>query len=87
VRSDIAGFRADLIIVDDPMQPGEVASEFARDALRSWYYGVVAQRLLDQSAGSSFSSCTGLRRMISPATFVEAGGWMAMGLARAFIRI
>ena len=50
VTGPIAGFRADLIIVDDPMQPNEVASENAKQKLRDWYSGVVLQRLLPGGA-------------------------------------
>ncbi len=39
VTGPIAGFRADLIVIDDPMQPNEVASENAKQKLRDWYCG------------------------------------------------
>ena len=36
VGSDITGFGADEIIIDDPMQPDEVASERAKVRVRCW---------------------------------------------------
>jgi hypothetical protein len=75
VGSDIAGFRADLIVIDDPMQPAEVASELAKQKLRDWYYGVVAQRLLDQSKGVIILVMHRLAPDDLTATFIEEGGW------------
>ena len=75
VGSDIAGFRADLIIIDDPMQPSEVASELAKQKLRDRYYGVVAQRLLDQANGVIILVMHRLAPDDLTATFVEEGGW------------
>ena len=75
VGSDIAGFRANLIVIDDPMQPAEVASELAKQKLRDWYYGVVAQRLLDQSTGVIILVMHRLAPDDLTATFIEEGGW------------
>jgi predicted phage terminase large subunit-like protein len=75
VGSDIAGFRADLIVIDDPMQPDEIASEPAKQKLRDWYYGNVAQRLLDQSKGVIILVMHRLAPDDLTATFVEEGGW------------
>ena len=80
VGSDIAGFRADLIVIDDPMQPDEVASELAKEALRSWYYGVVAQRLLDQSQGVIVLVMHRLAPDDLSATLMEVGGWHNLSL-------
>jgi hypothetical protein len=41
VGGAVAGFRAELTIIDDPMQPDEVASELKKQGLRDWYSGVV----------------------------------------------
>ena len=46
VGSDIAGFRANFIIIDDPMQPDEAHNAAAKQKVVDWYDGVVAQRLL-----------------------------------------
>src|SRR5664280_449983 len=80
VGSDIAGFRADLIVIDDPMQPAEVASESAKQKLRDWYYGVVAQRLLDQSKGVIILVMHRLAPDDLTATFIEEGGWFHVPL-------
>ena len=80
VGSDIAGFRADLIVIDDPMQPADVASELAKQKLRDWYYGVVAQRLLDQSKGVIILVMHRLAPDDLTATFIEEGGWFHVPL-------
>jgi len=50
VGGPVAGFRAELTIIDDPMQPDEVASELKKQGLRDWYSGVVEQRLVPDGA-------------------------------------
>ena len=80
VGSDIAGFRADLIVIDDPMQPDEVASELAKETLRDWYYGVVAQRLLDQNEGVIVLVMHRLAPDDLSATLMEVGGWHQLSL-------
>ena len=80
VGSDIAGFRADLIVLDDPAQPDEAASELAKQKLRDWYDDVVAQRLLDQSAGVICLVTHRLAPDDLTATFIERGGWFHLSL-------
>lgn len=80
VGSDIAGFRAHLIIIDDPMQPDEAASELAKEKLRNWYHGVVAQRLLDQTEGVIVLVMHRLAPDDLTATLTEAGGWRHLSL-------
>ncbi len=46
VGSDIAGFRADIAIIDDPMQPDDAYSALAKQKVMDWYQGSVSQRLL-----------------------------------------
>ena len=62
------------------MQPAEVASELAKQKLRDWYYGVVAQRLLDQSTGVIILVMHRLAPDDLTATFVEEGGWLHIPL-------
>ena len=50
VGGTIAGFRSDLTIIDDPMQPDEIGSELKKQGLRDWYAGVVEQRLVPGGA-------------------------------------
>ena len=76
--SQIAGFRADLIVIDDPMQPDEAASENAKQTLRDWYYGVVVQRLL--AGGVIVLVMHRLAPDDLTATFVEEGGWLHISL-------
>ena len=47
VGSDIAGFRANCIILDDLMQPDEAHNAAAKQKVMDWYVGNIAQRLLE----------------------------------------
>lgn len=51
VGSDITGFGADVIIVDDPMQPDDAASEQTKEKLRSWISSSVLTRFNDPTRG------------------------------------
>jgi hypothetical protein len=75
VGSDIAGFRADLIIMDDLIQPDAAVNELLKDKLRTWYYGVVAQRLRDQATGVMVLVMHRLAPDDLTQTFIEEGGW------------
>ena len=52
VGSDITGFGADVIIIDDPMQPDDAASEHAKERLRSWVFNSVLTRFNDAAKGA-----------------------------------
>lgn len=52
VGSDITGFGADEIIVDDPMQPDDAASERAKERVRSWLFSSVLTRFNDPTTGA-----------------------------------
>ena len=73
VGGAVAGFRAELAIIDDPMQPDEVASELKKQALRDWYSGVVEQRLVP--GGAMIVVMHRLAPDDFTATLVEKGGW------------
>lgn len=51
VGSDITGFGADEIIVDDPLQPDEAASESVKQKLRDWIESSVVTRFNNPSKG------------------------------------
>ena len=80
VGSDIAGFRADIIVLDDPLQPDDAFSEIAKDKLRNWYFGVVSQRLLDQTDGVIILVMHRLAPDDLAGTFIEMGGWFQLAL-------
>jgi hypothetical protein len=44
IGSDITGFGADEIIVDDPMQPDDAASEHVKERIRRWFDNSVERR-------------------------------------------
>jgi hypothetical protein len=80
VGSDIAGFRADLIIMDDLIQPDAALNELAKQKIRDWYYGVVAQRLRDQATGVIVLVMHRLAPDDLTQTFIEEGGWFHIPL-------
>jgi predicted phage terminase large subunit-like protein len=80
VGSDIAGFRADLIIMDDLIQPDAALNELAKQKVRDWYHGVVAQRLRDQATGVIVLVMHRLAPDDLTQTFIEEGGWLHIPL-------
>lgn len=52
VGSTITGFGADIIIIDDPLQPEDVSSETAKREFRSWLGSSVLTRFNDQNKGA-----------------------------------
>ncbi len=78
VGGTIAGFRAEIAILDDPMQPAEIASEVKKQGLRDWYASVVEQRLVPGGA------IVLVMHRLSPddftATLLEKGGWLHISL-------
>ena len=52
VGSDITGFGADEIIIDDPMQPDDAASESVKEKVRSWIQSSVLTRFNDPTKGA-----------------------------------
>ena len=78
VGGAVAGFRAELTIIDDPMQPDEVASELKKQTLRDWYSGVVEQRLIP--GGAMIVVMHRLAPDDFTATLLEKGGWFHISL-------
>jgi predicted phage terminase large subunit-like protein len=78
VGGPVAGFRSELTIIDDPMQPDEVASELKKQSLRDWYSGVVEQRLVP--GGAMIVVMHRLAPDDFTATLLEKGGWFHVSL-------
>ena len=78
VGGTIAGFRSELTIIDDPMQPDEIASELKKQGLRDWYSGVVEQRLIP--GGAMIVVMHRLAPDDFTATLLEKGGWFHLSL-------
>ena len=78
VGGPAAGFRAELAIIDDPMQPDDVASELKKQGLRDWYSGVVEQRLVP--GGAMIVVMHRLAPDDFTATLLEKGGWFHISL-------
>jgi len=78
VGGPAAGFRADLAIIDDPMQPDAAGSELKKQGLRDWYAGVVEQRMVPDGA------IIVVMHRLAPddftATLLEGGGWFHIAL-------
>jgi len=49
VGSDITGFRANEIIIDDPIQPKDAPVERVKAAAQNWFYSSVLTRFVDPS--------------------------------------
>lgn len=78
VGGPAAGFRADLAIIDDPMQPDAAVSEVKKQGLRDWYAGVVEQRMVP--AGTIIVVMHRLAPDDFTATLIESGGWFHVAL-------
>ena len=78
VGGPAAGFRADLAIIDDPMQPDAAVSEVKKQGLRDWYAGVVEQRMVPDG------TIIVVMHRLSPddftATLVENDDWLQLAL-------
>jgi predicted phage terminase large subunit-like protein len=78
VGSDIAGFRANYILIDDPMQPDEAHNAAAKQKVVDWYDGVIAQRLLANGV------IIVVMHRLSPddfcGTLEETGNWFVLKL-------
>jgi predicted phage terminase large subunit-like protein len=78
VGGPAAGFRADLAVIDDPMQPDAAVSEVKKQGLRDWYAGVVEQRMVPDGA------IIVVMHRLAPddftATLLEGGGWFHIAL-------
>jgi hypothetical protein len=78
VGSDIAGFRANSIILDDLMQPDEAHNAAAKQKVMDWYVGNIAQRLLENGV------IIVVMHRLSPDDFSgvleETGNWFVLKL-------
>ncbi len=78
VGGDIAGFRANCIILDDPMQPDDSSRAEQKEKLVDWYQGVVVQRLLAEGV------ILVVMHRLAPDDFCAAleenGGWYVVKL-------
>jgi len=62
-------------VIDDPMQPNAAVNELAKQKLRDWYYGNVAQRLRDQKTGVIVLVMHRLAPDDFTQTLIDDGGW------------
>ncbi len=52
IGSDVTGFGADVIIVDDPMRADDAGSEHVKAHVRNWLFNSVLTRFNDQAKGA-----------------------------------
>lgn len=80
IGSDITGFGADTIIIDDPMQPDDAASEKAKERVRSWVACSVMTRFNDPSRGVLILVMHRLAPDDLSATLAAEGGYFVLAL-------
>lgn len=80
IGSDITGFRADFIVIDDPLQPMEATSELAKEKVRNWFDSSVLSRFKDPAAGVLILVMHRVAPDDLSGTLEERGGWEAVKL-------
>ena len=80
VGSDITGFRADEIIIDDPLQPEDAPSEMAKEKVRSWVDTSVITRFKDHSNGVLIVVMHRLAPDDLSGTLEQRSGWKVIKL-------
>ena len=80
VGSDITGFRADYIIIDDPLQPIEATSELAKEKVRTWFDSSVLSRFKDPALGVLILVMHRVAPDDLSGTLEEQDGWLAIKL-------
>ena len=53
----LTGRGGDILIIDDPMKPGDAFSETLRKSVNDWYANTLLSRLNNKQDGSLSSSC------------------------------
>ncbi len=80
IGSDITGFGADVIVIDDPMQPDDAASERAKERVRAWVGGSVMTRFNDPSRGALILVMHRLAPDDLSATLAASGDYFTLAL-------
>lgn len=78
VGSDITGFGADEIIIDDPMQPDQATSESSKEKVRSWVQNSVLTRFNDPAKGALILVMHRLAPDDLSATFEATGNYLVL---------
>jgi hypothetical protein len=75
VGGPITGFGGDIIIVDDPIKPGEAASEAERKKANDWFDSSVLTRLDDPQTGAIIIVMQRLHEDDLTGHLLAKGGW------------
>lgn len=80
VGGALTGRGGDIIIIDDPHRPDEVASEAKRTAVLDWYQSTLLSRLNDPTSGRIILIQQRLHEADLAGTLLEQGGWTHLDL-------
>ncbi len=80
IDGTLTGRGADLIIIDDPIKPGEALSDVKRKARNEWFGNTVASRLNDKKKGSIILVMQRVHEDDMAGYLMEKGGWIALNL-------
>jgi len=84
VEGTLTGRGASVIIIDDPIKPGDAASETMLSRVRNWYDGTVLSRLNDKAEGAIILVMQRLHMDDLAGHLLAQGGWHHLNLpARA----
>ena len=75
VDGSLTGLGGDIIIVDDPLKPGEAPSASARAAVKEWYSSTLQSRLNDKRTGSIIVVMQRLHEDDLSGHLIDAEGW------------
>lgn len=75
VDGSLTGLGGDIIIVDDPLKPGEAPSAAARAAVKEWYSSTLQSRLNDKRTGSIIVVMQRLHEDDLSGHLIEGQGW------------
>ena len=81
VDGSLTGLGGDIIVIDDPLKPGEAASLAARTAVKEWYSSTLLSRLNDKQRGSIVLVMQRVHEADLAGHLLEAGGWDHLRLA------
>jgi predicted phage terminase large subunit-like protein len=80
IGGTLTGRGADLIIIDDPLNANEAASESARKRVNDWYTGALVSRLNDKEKGAIIAVMQRLHDDDLAGHLLLQGGWEHLNL-------
>ena len=80
IGGTLTGRGADLIVIDDPLNANEAASESARKRVNDWYTGALVSRLNDKEKGAIIAVMQRLHEDDLAGHLLSQGGWEHLNL-------